>query len=337
MYGNHRPAIVTPNQLIVKNKNILLAIITVCAISSQCFGQADFARTTTSTTTAQPLSVDSAATTGGLTQGASDFFSNAKEKKPREAPWWVQRFSLGAGFFLAINNTNIEVSNSQGGRGTDINFENDLGYSGSSPTFLGDFQWRASARSRFDLGVINLDRSTSYTLQKTINFGDQTYDINSAINSSFNTTIYRFSYGYALFSDKNYELGLQLGFHIIKGDVSLAYNGQTISRTASTHFNFTAPLPDLGIWGGYAFGPRWALTGEFGYLALTIDNIYGRILTGELTVNYALFQQLRLQAGYSGFNFKVSTNDNSRSGDLSWGYNGPQFALVFTFGHKGWN
>src|SRR4051812_9989965 len=50
------------------------------------------------------------------------------------APWFVERFKISAGFFVPISNTSIEVSNKQGNNGTDIDFEDDLGFKRSAET-----------------------------------------------------------------------------------------------------------------------------------------------------------------------------------------------------------
>ncbi|WP_183576902.1 hypothetical protein HDF18_12315 [Mucilaginibacter sp. X5P1] len=257
-------------------------------------------------------------------------------KPPRDVPWFVEKFKVSAGFFLALANTDVKVSNKDGSIGTDINFQNDLGFNKSTGSFLGDFQWRSSSRSRFDLSYYVVDQSASYTLQKTINFGNNTYDVNSTVSSFFNTDIYRFSYGYAIISQPNYEAGLLVGAHIIRFNVGLGLTGEHISAAVSNDFGFTAPLPDFGIWGGYAFGQQWAVNGEFDYLALTIDNISGRILGYNVSATYRAIKNLSFSLGYTGFNFKIDATRKNLVGDLKWGYNGPTVSATFAFGKKSW-
>lgn len=259
-----------------------------------------------------------------------------KYKPIRVAPWYVQKFKVTGGFFLALANTDVQVSNKDGSVGTDINFQNDLGFNKSTGSFLGDFQWRSSSRSRFDLSYYVVNQSALYTLQKTINFGGNTYNVNSAVSSFFNTSIYRFSYGYAIFSGENYEAGLLVGAHIIRFNVGIGYTGENINAEASKDFGFTAPLPDFGVWGGYTFGQNWAVNGEFDYLKLTIDNITGRILGYNAGVTYRAIQNLTFTAAYTGFAFKVDATHNNLIGDLKWGYNGPTITAAFSFGQKSW-
>src|SRR3954471_5046645 len=169
------------------------------------------------------------------------------------APWFVERFKISAGFFVPLSNTSIEVNSNEGNNGTEIDFEDDLGFKSTTETFLADFQWRASRRSRFDLSFYQLNRSATSTIDKDINFADSTYRANATVKGFFNTDIYRFSYGYALLAKPKYELGLMIGAHVVRANVGVGLYTPNASVTRTNDFGVTAPLPNFGIWGGYAF------------------------------------------------------------------------------------
>ncbi len=311
-------------------KNILLTIISVGALVGQCLAQGEPAPALNALADVSHLNIFTADTAASL------LLSDKKEQKVLEAPWYVQKFSVSAGFFFAVNSTDVTVNAPNSNRGTTVSFENDLGYLQTSPTFLGDVQWRISRRSKIELSYFGIDRSKTRTLQKSINFGDQTYDVDATVNTFFNTGVYRLSYGYAFFTGKKGEFGAMIGFHIVKASVGIGLVGQNISKSAGNDYAVTAPLPDIGLWGGYVISPRWAITGEIGYLALTINNINGRIATGNFGLTYNVVNNLRATLGYNGFNFKVSAEETHLDGSLKWGYNGPSLAITFAFGSKGW-
>jgi hypothetical protein len=259
------------------------------------------------------------------------------EKTKRDVPWFVERFKIAAGYYFVVNNTNISVGNNNGTIGTDIDFENDLGLQKNSSSFFGNIQWRSTSRSRFDLSYYGLNRKSTYTIKKTFDFGDNTYNINTTINAFFNTDIYRFSYGYAILSKPKYELGLLIGAHIVRTGLGIGVKSTNVNLVYKDDFGFTAPLPDFGIWGGYALSNRLAMNAEFDYLQVEVNGIKGRILGYNFSTDYRVLKNFDMSIGYTGLNFSVDTIRDKSNGHLRWGNNGPSLKAVYSFGNKKWN
>ncbi|HLA60479.1 MAG TPA: hypothetical protein VK622_17015, partial [Puia sp.] len=262
-------------------------------------------------------------------------FSYSQTKDSLIAPWWVEKFKLTAGLFVPVNNTRVQVTANGSVAGTDIDFQKDLGFGESQATFLANFQWRISRRSRISLTYYNMKRSSTHKLEKDITFNDQTYHVDNVVNTFFNTAIYQFSYSYAIIEKPRYEAGVMIGAHTLGSKAGISLNGSA-SGTTSNNFGFTAPLPDLGIWGGYAFSNRFAVNLDFDYLALTINNINGRLIAYDIAFTYKLIRQLDLSLAYTGLNFNVKTSKKNVTGDFRWGYNGPSLAFTFSFGERSW-
>jgi hypothetical protein len=257
-------------------------------------------------------------------------------KKTYPAPWFVEKFQVSAGTFMPISNAKVKVSNNSGNIGTEIDLENDLGFDRTLVTFIADFQYRLKRRSRFDLTYYRFNRNSTTRLKEDINFGDNTYLAHTIANSKFNTQIYRLSYGYSVIEKPKYELGILIGAHIVKADSEMTADTVNGVFTKKDEFGFTAPLPNLGIWGGYAFSPRFAITGEFSYLSLSVNQIRGRIIGASILFLYRVGGSLSLSLGYSGLNVKVDATKPRMTGRFIWGYNGPSLTANFTFGKKYW-
>jgi len=256
-------------------------------------------------------------------------------KKKRVVPWFVERFRVSAGFFYVVNNTNIKVGIT-GSPGTDVNLEKDLGFNAEVGTFLANLQWRISSRSRFTFSFYQIDRSALHTLDKDIVFGDNTYPANSMVNSYFNTAIYQFSYGYALLSKPKFELGLLVGAHVVGSNAEISLVVNSAGSAVSNNFGITAPIPDIGIWGGYAFSNRFAINFDVDFLSLTVGSKSGRLLSTNLIFTYRIVDKLDLSLGYTGLDFRVDAVKENLTGVFKWGYNGPALAANFSFGKKSW-
>ncbi|WP_123864609.1 hypothetical protein [Chitinophaga barathri] len=261
----------------------------------------------------------------------------SKDKKPKPTPpWYVDRFRVSAGVFFPINNTDVSVGTQDGTIGTNIDFENDLGFNKNTFTFMGDFQWRISRRSRLNFNYFRVARTSEYTLQRDITFGEHTYPVDGGIRAIFNTDIFRLSYGYAFFTNPKFEAGLLVGAHVVGLDAGIALYGNTASIEFRDDFGITAPLPDVGIWGGYAFSSRWYVNAEFDYLALTVGDYKGRILGYNLNVHYRIIDRLDAAIGYTGLNARVDADKERLVGYFKWGYNGPSLTVSYSFGKKPW-
>ena len=165
---------------------------------------------------------------------------------------------------------------------------------------------------------------------------DNTYPVNSSVYTFFNTAVYQFSYGYAILSKPKYEAGILIGTHVLHSNTGISLQGNNQGVNLQNDFGFTAPLPDLGLWGGWALSNRFALNVGISYFALTISNKSGRLIGYNLNLTYKLVDQLDLTLGYTGLNFKVDVIRNDVTGNFKWGYNGPALAFIFSFGKKSW-
>lgn len=247
-------------------------------------------------------------------------------------PPFIEKFKVGVGFFSPINNTNIRIGVT-GNNGSDVDFESDLGFAADVRTFMANGQWRITRRSRLNLAYYQIDRSSTHTLTRDITFGDNTYSINASINAYFNTNILQFSYGYALLSKPKYEAGLLIGAHVVGGEAGMSLNTSGGNISSKGDYGFTAPLPDLGIWGSYAFSDRFYLTGEASYLSMTVNGVTGSIYAYTIGGHYRVVSKLDLFLGFTGLNTHVGIERAKWNGDIKWSYNGPSFAVTYSFGN----
>jgi hypothetical protein len=261
---------------------------------------------------------------------------SAKNKTMRDVPWFVERYRVSLGFYGGINNTNIQLNSNSGDIGTNIDFENDLGYDSYSSSIFADFQWRSTSRSRFMLSYYNLRRDTYYEIDETFEFGDNTYEVGADIYSYFNAAVYRFSYGYAILSKPKYEVGLSIGTHFIEMEAGIGIEAANVSAEVSDNFGVTAPLPDFGIWGGYAFTDRFALNAEFDYFAVTIENIEGQIIAYNFSATYKLSNHFNITGGFNSLNCNVEATGDLANSKIEWGNNGFSLRAAYTFGNKKW-
>lgn len=250
-----------------------------------------------------------------------------------DLPWHGRRFKATAGIFFPTNNTEVEVGSNNGQFGNLIDFEKDLGFKKNTVSFAGAFEWRISRRSRLGAEYFYLKRTSTKTLQKEIEFGDHTYPVDATVSAFLDNQIYRITYGYAFISKPAYEIGALIGAHIMFADVGLKLEGATAQAEYRDNFDFTAPLPDLGLWTEIVLAKNWGLYVNANYFALKVNDIDGRILSYNVSVLYNVYKNFSLTAGYTGLNIRVDAEKERLNGFFKWGYNGPTLTATYAFGN----
>jgi len=272
----------------------------------------------------------------GVSSFAQTNDSVPAKKKP-VPPRWVRPFSVSAGVFVPLSNTELEVGSEDGSFGTTVDLEDDLGFKTTTTSFVGIVEWRASRRSKFDLNYFQINRKSTHTLTKDIEFKDTTFHINTSVNVSSKFAIFQFTYSYALFLNPRYEAGLAIGAHIVGTQVGMGLASTAGSVSKETEFDFTAPLPDIGIWGGYGIGEQWRVNGAINYLSLTVGDIKGRVLSYNAGVTYDILKNFSASLVYAGLNVRVDVVKDHFKGYFKWGYNGPALTVNYSFGKDKWH
>lgn len=246
--------------------------------------------------------------------------------------WHRKRYKLSLGLYFPVNNTEVEVGSKNRDFGTNIDLEDDLGFDKETFSWVGSFQWRISRRSRLDLEYFYLNRESSYTIDREIEFGENTYPINARIYAFFDMQIARLSYGYAFISKPKYEVGAVLGIHTIFGKMGMGLETASNQAEVSDDFDFTAPLPDLGIWGDVVLSKKFGLFANASYLGVKIEDVKGRIISTNLSLLYNVYHNFNLTLGYTGMWIRVDVDKERMDGFFKWSYHGPMLTANYTFG-----
>src|SRR5471030_1431304 len=136
-----------------------------------------------------------------------------------------ERFRLDFGGFFQKFDTTLRLDSAALGRGTEINFEDDLGHDANKTSFRASGYWRFGRHGRFDFGVITWNRSNSHTIARDIEFGDHVYHAGATVDSNMRITEVDAFYAYSFVNTGEFELGAKLGFSVVFHSVSFDATG----------------------------------------------------------------------------------------------------------------
>lgn len=265
---------------------------------------------------------------------AAGLVSSALLAAPASAQALQDRYWVEASAFWPDIATTVNVS-SRGGRvGTDIDLEDDLNMKDRKalPAFL------AGARlgERFTIigEYYGLDRNGSASIARDITFDDVTYPAGVNVESSFQSDVYRLVVGYSFIRRENLELGAAIGLHATSFDAALSGQGrigEAAAQTLRRERDLLAPMPTVGLYGGYQVTPRLTLTARADYMSLSSGKYDGQILNTEARAGYRVWKNVGVGAMYRHVDYEFEIEKNRWQGRLDYRFSGPALFLQAVF------
>jgi hypothetical protein len=252
-------------------------------------------------------------------------------------------FYLG-GFFPQVRST-IRLDGQIIGEGNNISFENTLGLEDSKSVLWGGARWRISRRNMVEFEFANLNRDGSVTVvTDPIEVGDSIAQAGARIDSFFDITLGRLTYGFSIRKDEKKELMLKGGLHIADIGVGLQLAGAVCvdgevppncsvfgATPRLESDSVTAPLPHLGGAFIYALTPSVALRFQVLGFALEINDIDGSLFEVDADIIWHPWEHFGLGAGLRYFNVNIEAKKSRGKAEFDFEYYGPAIYGVMTF------
>lgn len=238
---------------------------------------------------------------------------------PREA-FPETKLSLRLGAFLVTNiDTTISLTTDGGLGGEIIDFGDTLGGETSVNVFRIDADWYVAGPHLVQGAWYDINLTGHRTIDRDIEFGDETFPINATVDSQMRTNIYKLSYGYTFHRGQRHELTGLIGVHVMSLETGLsATNLGRVER-----FEVTAPLPAFGIGWTAHWTPRFETRAIVQYFGISVDDkIEGNFVDVLLAAEYRLNKHFSVGAGYNYFDLEVDAHKGPLNLGVSDKYDG---------------
>jgi len=238
-----------------------------------------------------------------------------------------ERASILFGTFVTNRDTSARLD-SESGAGTDIDLEEDLGLASSmSVARIGGYHW-FTPRHRFDADYFQLNRSVTNPIHETIEFGDRTFTIDTAIETESDLTILKADYTFVPLTRERGFLGITGGLYAAQTTMSLSAPGFDASESG----DITAPLPVVGVRGDYAITDRFTLRGAAQFFALETDDVKGSLRDFYVGADYGFGRRMAVGLAYNKVSTSLGAEKFRWQGRLDWSYDGLLLYLKLAFG-----
>jgi hypothetical protein len=232
-------------------------------------------------------------------------------------PALVDRFFLGVGAYAASSNTEARLD-SPSGIGTTLDLEDVMGLDSNDIVPQGLARWRMSDRWRMELEHFQLNRSNTTTITGDITWGDETFPVNTSVETTFDIAVTRLSFGYSFFKRKDKELGVALGFHITDLHAQLSAGGGSEDEG-----KLLAPLPVISLYGQCALTDVWAIGGRLDAFRIEYDAYEGHIYSIGIDALCQPWRHFGFGLGWRGLEIEASAENDGWKGEVGTSYTGP--------------
>jgi hypothetical protein len=272
---------------------------------------------------------------------------NAESGEPALHPAFDQKWRVWLGGFFPNFDTAVRVDSNMGSPGDGLDLESVLGLSDKKSTLWGGARWRVNRRNSLEIEFNNLRRSGS-NLQTLEDYqiGDYIIEANGEIDTIFNVTLARITYGYSMIRNQRHNFSVKGGFHLARvdlsmdltGDISDADTGDNLCTpspcdvTLLDEVDFTFPLPHLGLAYGFAITPKFAFRTQALGFYVEISDIKGVLTEIDLDLQYQPWKHFGFGTGLRYFNITIDDKgDDLIRGRLEYEYYGPVLYVMGSF------
>ncbi len=247
---------------------------------------------------------------------------------------WV--INLG-GFFFTMN-TDAGL-NGQSSVNPDVDFDHELGKAADSCRVRADLLWRITPAHHLRLMYFDNSTARSRALERDLEWGDYTFIVGATAEFRQRTQVLELAYEYAFLRRPSYELAATLGLHVMDTRLQLsgtAYftdpSGNTSTASAtSKEYSLPAPLPVIGLRGGWILHPDWYLDLQGQVFKVKVGDYDGRWSDLRAGVTWMFHRNFGVGLGYNRFATSLDVSKNDFDGRLKTGYSGLLAYLTGTF------
>lgn len=249
----------------------------------------------------------------------------APPKKTRDDPMFDNAVTLSGSFVYANASTGFRLDATDGTRGTDIDAEDDLGLKKHKVLGRGEATLRARPRHRVRLlhYFLPLDRDSSATLTRDIDYGDADYLTGDEVFSNFDLSLVAINYSYSFLRTERVELAAGVGVNIVD------YNTRAVvpARRVEEGNDDSGAAPVVTFDGAWRFAGRWYAEGRAQWFKIDLSGVKGSFTAFDLNFLYRLHRNVLVGAGYTYADVSVETTEIGNTGRFDMKLGGPQLFL----------
>lgn len=255
------------------------------------------------------------------------------------------KFQFALDFTTVLNNSEARVDGS-GGEGTNLNFKDLLGISGSSAQPALGVRWKPGRRTELDLGYQFINQSGTRSFNDTLIIGDNTVSGDIDADSKVGSDNLNLAFKYSILAAEKYNAGVELGLGAIFFDFQIDASASgcvgpdCASGSVSIDRQITIPTGALGAFGQFRVSNHWYVGADARGLWGDVDRYNVSIFQGDAYARYYFSDRWGAALGWYYNDVTVdiaaksgssSDNDLDLGGKVSFNYTSLRLGVIAAF------
>ena len=234
----------------------------------------------------------------------------------------LDRWEVTAGAFFSNLDTKLRFD-TRINDGTTVSFEDDLDLDDRQTLLTLRGSLILGKRNQFSVGYVDTSRSGTTELSRTIEFGDEIFDINAEVDSFFDVEFIEADYTFWVVSSERTAFGLLGGITWVDVTTGIEARVAGVSGSAGTDFSFSGPVPQLGLRFRQAFTRKLMFKATGSFLTFSdIDNISGDIYNIGLALEHNTFKHIGFGANLGFSEYDLDSAKEGALGNFTFNFTG---------------
>ena len=207
----------------------------------------------------------------------------------------TDRFALRVLYFPASITTDLRLDPRNAATGTELSAENDLGMSHDKSEARTELIFRLRERNRLRVDYMKLSRLGDTVINRTINFGNQTFLLNDRAQTELEWRNLTFTYTRSLLYTPRFELGLGLGLSVLEARA----RGEVTARNIREHQEAVGVFPTIALDGTWRISKRWSFNARGQRFTAHVNRFNGSLGDYHGDFQYRWRENFALGLGYT--------------------------------------
>lgn len=251
----------------------------------------------------------------------------ASQGRPAVPSPITDRFHLRGSYFAPSVETDLRLDARDGTPGTPLTAEGDLGLDDRADQGRLELMIRMRERGRMRVDYFKLDRYAQRLLERTIDFGDETFLAGEQVATSIDWRMLGFTYTYSALRLDRVELGIGLGIHLLEAEA----RGEVRARQQREEAAGAGAFPTGALDFAWRISRRFSLTARGQYFSTSVEEFDGTLAEYHADVQYRWKPNFAIGLGYTAIRAELNISDDDFPGRFELDVSGPELFFRVSF------